>query len=151
MVAASIEKYNGILYPSEALHSRNTMNDSLATSNNTISGRGFFKSSQEELEQQLLGVKFISENRDEAKVLIAMTLSLLSGFFLILFSILHIGALTKYLSDAIVNGFTTGAAYHVICSQISVLLGITLEKNKSYFVLISVNQFKNNINFFIFL
>jgi MFS superfamily sulfate permease-like transporter len=45
----------------------------------------------------------------------------------ILASILHVGVLTKYLSDAIVNGFTTGAAYHVVASQLAQLLGVNVK------------------------
>jgi MFS superfamily sulfate permease-like transporter len=35
-----------------------------------------------------------------------------------------VGVVTKYLSDVIVAAFTTGAAYHIVVSQIPILLGI---------------------------
>lgn len=54
------------------------------------------------------------------------------------FAIFHVGYVTKYLSDAIVNGFTTGAAYHVVVSQIPTLLGIKTTEEQETFVLIGV-------------
>jgi MFS superfamily sulfate permease-like transporter len=45
---------------------------------------------------------------------------------------------TKYLSDTIVNGFTCGAAFHVIVSQIATLLGIKLKGIHIPFVVIGV-------------
>ena len=54
----------------------------------------------------------------------------------ILFGILHIGFVTKYLSDSIVNGFISGAALHVVVSQIDKLLGVKLGENHLIFVLI---------------
>ena len=43
--------------------------------------------------------------------------------FKLLFAILHVGFFTKYLSDFIVAGFTTGAAFHIVLSQVNPLLG----------------------------
>jgi MFS superfamily sulfate permease-like transporter len=51
-------------------------------------------------------------------------------------AILHVGCVTKYLSDAIVNGFVVGAAYHVVISQIPSLLGIKLGEEHMPFVII---------------
>ena len=41
---------------------------------------------------------------------------------------LRIGALTVILSDMLVKGFTTGAAVHVLMSQVKSLFGLTLPR-----------------------
>lgn len=95
---------------------------------------------------------YLSNDPAVAKLWIAGVLGFNSGIFLVIFinilrniflfiifvlsfywnikillSILHVGVLTKYLSDAIINGFTTGAAYHVIVSQLAPLLGVAVQ------------------------
>lgn len=53
--------------------------------------------------------------------------------------------MTKYLSDVIVTGFTTGAAIHIILSQVNPLLGISTGKVSIPFKLIGnlIEIFKN--------
>ena len=77
-------------------------------------------------DSSLVGVHFLSENREEAKIMIATTLAFLVGLIQISLAIIHAGVVTKYLSDAIVAGFTTGAAYHIVVSQLGAILGIAL-------------------------
>lgn len=130
MVISSINKYSGVLYAPESgggggAHGGPTGHSS---SSSAIS-----KGDES---------NYLSSNRDEAKVLIAMCLALFSGVIQIIFAILHIGVVTKYLSDSIVNGFTCGAAFHVVVSQISTLLGIKLGDNHIPFVLIGVIEKK---------
>lgn len=88
-----------------------------------------------------------SQNRtnsiDEEKVLIAMGLSFFTGLIQVLFAILHLGFITKYLSDGIVNGFTVGAATFVIVSQIPSLLGVKIAEQTTPFIIIEVKIFKN--------
>jgi len=62
----------------------------------------------------------------------------LSNTLKILFAILHVGVVTKYFSDVIVAGFTTGAAYHIVVSQINVLIGVKIEDDSLPFKLIEV-------------
>ena len=81
---------------------------------------------------------FISEDPTEAKIMISMALTIMSGIIQVIFAILHIGFVTKYLSDVIVMGFTTGAAFHIVLSQVNPLLGITTGKLKTPFKLIEV-------------
>lgn len=64
---------------------------------------------------------------------------ILNFYLKIALGLLHIGFVTKYLSDPIVNGFTTGAAYYILVSQISTLLGLKLGKVNIPFALIAVN------------
>lgn len=54
---------------------------------------------------------------------------------------MHAGVVTKYLSDVIVAAFTTGAAYHIVVSQINSLLGIILLHEDIPFKLIEVKIF----------
>ncbi|PAA46895.1 hypothetical protein BOX15_Mlig027200g3 [Macrostomum lignano] len=61
------------------------------------------------IKEQLLGV--------------VLMISLLVGIFQLIFSVMRLGMLTNYLSDPLVNGFTTATAIEIILSQISALLG----------------------------
>lgn len=114
MIGASIKNYEGVLYPRQSIKGQGNTTNSSSYAHQDISMYAGGSSD------------FISNNPQEAKIMIAGVLSLISGMLLVLFSIFHIGALTKYLSNPIINGFTTGAAYHVIVSQIPPLLGIKL-------------------------
>lgn len=129
MVISSIKKYDGILYSS------NTKLDVGNNSSHTIVHR----SSDSHSGSAPAKIEFLSDDPTDAKVQIAMALSLLSGIIQVIFGILHIGFVTKYLSDSIVNGFTCAAAFHVVVSQISTLLGIKLGDNHLAFVLIGVS------------
>lgn len=137
MVFSSINKYNGILYPSEG-----SLGLGLEGTNSTHS-IGHASSSHSAKGDPSM---YLSNDPVQAKVLIAMSLSLYSGIIQVLFAILHVGVVTKYLSDAIVNGFTTGAAFHVVVSQIATLLGIKLGDTHLAFVLVGVRDKK--IKFF---
>lgn len=52
--------------------------------------------------------------------------------------IFRLGVISTLLSETLVNSFTTGAAVHVLLSQIKDLLGLKLPKQKGYFKLIQV-------------
>ena len=120
MVASSLQKYEGVLYP-------------------------FLKSSPGQNTTAISQSNFISNDAMKGRVMVAMSLSFLAGIMQIALGILHLGFVTKYLSDAIVNGFTCGSAYHVVISQINTLLGITLGTNNLVFVLIGVRLDIKNI------
>jgi MFS superfamily sulfate permease-like transporter len=134
MVISSINKYNGILYPSESTN----INSLNTTTTTRTSHHNFHARSAASNIDSSGHIAYISNNPVEAKVMIAMTLAILSGIIQIIFSILHIGFVTKYLSDSIVNGFTCGAAFHVVVSQISTLLGIKLGDTHIPFVIVGV-------------
>ena len=57
-----------------------------------------------------------------------------------IFAVLYIGFVIKYLSDAVVDGFISAAAFHVVVSQISTLLGIKLEEMETPFKMIGVSR-----------
>ncbi|KAL2716479.1 prestin isoform X1 [Vespula squamosa] len=68
------------------------------------------------------------------QVATAVTLSV--GIFQIVMYIFRLGVISTLLSETLVNSFTTGAAVHVLLSQIKDLLGLKLPKQKGYFKLI---------------
>jgi MFS superfamily sulfate permease-like transporter len=82
MTYLSLQNYESILYGSSDLNSTST--NAAATS------------------------QYLDEDPVQAKVKLAMALSFGVGFLLFLSSIFHAGALTKYLSDPVVNAFTIG-------------------------------------------
>lgn len=125
MIASSINKYKGDLYPPMANFTTN-----LTESMEMSSG-------------------YISNDPEVARVMIATCLALFAGSIQVIFALFHVGAVTKFLSNSIVNGFTCGAAFHVIVSQISTLLGIEIGDAHSAFVLIGVSFLKLS-NFFNF-
>ena len=133
MVISSIKKYEGILYSSGKVEIGNHTHSVVHRSSGSNSAPA--------------KIEFLSDDPVDAKVQIAMALSLLSGIIQVIFGILHVGFVTKYLSDSIVNGFTCGAAFHVVVSQISTLLGIKLGYSHLAFVLIGVSS----INYYRFL
>ncbi|CAK5079487.1 unnamed protein product [Meloidogyne enterolobii] len=51
------------------------------------------------------------------------------GIFQILMAIFRLSFITNYISDSLISGFTTGAAVHVLTSQLDKLIGV---KVKSY-------------------
>ncbi|XP_043232167.1 prestin-like isoform X4 [Amphibalanus amphitrite] len=61
-------------------------------------------------------------------VLVATTVSMAVGIVELVMFALRIGALTVILSDMLVKGFTTGAAVHVLMSQVKSLFGLTLPR-----------------------
>ena len=92
--------------------------------------------------------QFISKDPLVARVMISTVLSLSSGIILFIGSILHLGVLTKYISDSVVGGLSVGACFHVIMSQLKYVFGIHLEPVTIPFILIGVSFFfLSNIKF----
>jgi len=83
-------------------------------------------------------------------VVVATTVSLAVGIVELVMFALRIGALTVILSDMLVKGFTTGAAVHVLMSQVKSLFGLTLPRHSGpgklvkSFVAILRNAFSAN-------
>lgn len=59
---------------------------------------------------------------------IATALAFIMGIFQLLFGMLRFGFITSYLSEPVIQGFTTGAAFQVIVSQTPPALGITIQR-----------------------
>ena len=60
--------------------------------------------------------------------------TLLAGVFLILFGILHLGPIIKYIPYPIVVGFTSGIALTIFTTQIKDLFGLTMASVPSDFI-----------------
>ncbi|KAE8293215.1 Solute carrier family 26 member 6 [Larimichthys crocea] len=63
--------------------------------------------------------------RDAERVRVAAAVTFLSGLFQILLGLVQFGFVVTYLSDPLVRGYTTGAAIHVIVSQLKYTFGIS--------------------------
>jgi MFS superfamily sulfate permease-like transporter len=114
MTYLSLQNYEGILYGSSDLNSTATTNAEAAS-------------------------QYLDADPAQAKVKLTMALSFGVGFLLFLSSIFHVGALTKYLSDPVVNAFTIGSAYHTVVSQLTGLLGISIPKITNRFFITEVS------------
>lgn len=64
-------------------------------------------------------------SRDAERVRVAAAITLLSGLFQILLGLVKFGFVVTYLSEPLVRGYTTGAAVHVIVSQLKYTFGIS--------------------------
>ena len=60
--------------------------------------------------------------------------TLIAGFFLVLFGLLRLGTIIKYIPYPIVVGFTSGIAVTIFTTQIKDLFGLTLPSNPSDFI-----------------
>ncbi|CAL4076706.1 unnamed protein product [Meganyctiphanes norvegica] len=60
---------------------------------------------------------------------VAAALALAVGLWQVVLGLLQLGVLSVFLSDMLVKGFTTGAAVHVITSQIKYLFGISVPRH----------------------
>ncbi|XP_031695104.1 solute carrier family 26 member 6 [Anarrhichthys ocellatus] len=64
------------------------------------------------------------DTRDESRVRIACSLTVLAGIFQILLGLVRFGFVVTYLSEPLVRGYTTGSACHVCVSQLKYLFGV---------------------------
>ncbi|CAF4014117.1 unnamed protein product [Adineta steineri] len=71
--------------------------------------------------------RYLSNDPAQARIMVGAALALVAGLIHLAMAILHFGYVTVYLSDSIVQGFTTGCAIHIITSQIPPLLGIKIK------------------------
>ena len=60
--------------------------------------------------------------------------TLMAGVFLIMFGVLHLGTIIKYIPYPIVVGFTSGIALTIFTTQIKDLLGLTMTSVPSDFI-----------------
>ncbi|PKU40263.1 chloride anion exchanger [Limosa lapponica baueri] len=59
---------------------------------------------------------------DEERVMVAATVTFLSGVFQLLLGVVQFGFIVTYLSQPLISGFTTAAAVHVLVSQLKFML-----------------------------
>ncbi|XP_051518770.1 solute carrier family 26 member 6 [Myxocyprinus asiaticus] len=63
--------------------------------------------------------------RDELRVKVAAATTLLCGVFQVLLGLVRFGFVVTYLSEPLIRGYTTGAATHVIISQLKYMFGVS--------------------------
>ncbi|KAM8766036.1 chloride anion exchanger isoform 2-T2 [Rhynchonycteris naso] len=63
---------------------------------------------------------------NEHKVMVAATVTVLSGIIQLLMGLLQIGFMVIYLSESLISGFTTAAAVHVLVSQLKFILQLNV-------------------------
>nr|XP_026691156.1 pendrin-like [Ciona intestinalis] len=69
-------------------------------------------------------------NRELEKVQVASSATLLVGLMQLLMAMLRLGFLTTLLSDPVIQGFTTGSAFHVMMSQLKYMFGLAKSVGK---------------------
>ncbi|XP_051948086.1 solute carrier family 26 member 6 [Xyrauchen texanus] len=63
--------------------------------------------------------------RDELRVKVAAATTLLCGIFQVLLGLVRFGFVVTYLSEPLIRGYTTGAATHVVISQLKYIFGVS--------------------------
>jgi SulP family sulfate permease len=66
-----------------------------------------------------------------------LALAILAGFFKLLFGILKLGSITRYISNSVLVGFLTAAGILIIAGQAGNLVGVTLSKSGDLWGIIS--------------
>ncbi|XP_040009815.1 solute carrier family 26 member 6 isoform X2 [Xiphias gladius] len=74
--------------------------------------------------------------RDAERVRVAAAVTFISGLFQILLGLVKFGFVVTYLSEPLVRAYTTGAAIHVIVSQLKYTFGISPVRHSGPFALI---------------
>ncbi len=76
-----------------------------------------------------------------------LALSILAGLFKLLFGLLKLGSLTRYLSNSVLVGFLSAAGVLIIAGQVGNMFGVTLPRNSNLWtILVTLIQNFSNIN-----
>lgn len=67
----------------------------------------------------------------ESRIEYAVTVSFLVGAIQFVLGFFRVGFITIFLSDPLISGFTTGAAFHVFSSQVKHLVGMRIPRDKT--------------------
>ncbi|XP_048012270.1 uncharacterized protein LOC125245645 [Megalobrama amblycephala] len=90
------------------------------------------------------------EAREAQRIMVACTMTVLVGLFQVAMGLMQVGFLVRYLSDPLVGGFTTAAAFHVFISQIKTILSVPTHNHNGFFsiayTLIDVGRNINQTN-----
>ncbi|XDV25096.1 hypothetical protein PO909_029071 [Leuciscus waleckii] len=73
------------------------------------------------------------EAREAQRIMVACTMTMLVGLFQVAMGLMQVGFLVRYLSDPLVGGFTTAAAFHVFISQIKTILSVPTNNHNGFF------------------
>lgn len=69
------------------------------------------------------------------KMALAAAMCLAVGIIQLIMGVARLGFLTRYLSDPMISGFTTGASVHVFTSQVKYALGIDIPRHSGAFTI----------------
>ncbi|KAL1021378.1 hypothetical protein UPYG_G00012530 [Umbra pygmaea] len=75
-------------------------------------------------------------SRDIERVKVAAAVTFMSGILQMLLGLVQFGFVVTYLSEPLVRGYTTGAALHVIVSQLKYTFGISPHRHSGPFALV---------------
>nr|XP_017517562.2 chloride anion exchanger isoform X1 [Manis javanica]XP_036866808.1 chloride anion exchanger isoform X1 [Manis javanica] len=75
---------------------------------------------------------------DEYKVMVAATVTVLSGIIQLVMGVLQFGFVVIYLSESLISGFTTAAAIHVLVSQLKFILQLKVPAHTDPFSIFKV-------------
>ncbi|KAM8972098.1 chloride anion exchanger-like [Pelodytes ibericus] len=64
---------------------------------------------------------------NEQRVIVAASVTVLAGIFQLSLGLLQVGFIVIYLSDPLISGFTTAAAFQVFVSQLKFILGLKIK------------------------
>ncbi|XP_069318046.1 chloride anion exchanger [Eulemur rufifrons] len=76
-----------------------------------------------------------SSSSMDQKVMVAATVTVISGIIQLILGVLRIGFVVIYLSESLISGFTTAAAVHVLVSQLKFILQLTVPSHTDPFSL----------------
>uniref|UniRef100_A0A8C1J3R6 Solute carrier family 26 member 4 n=1 Tax=Cyprinus carpio TaxID=7962 RepID=A0A8C1J3R6_CYPCA len=92
----------------------------------------------------------VNETVTDERILVACTMTVLVGLFQVAMGLMQVGFLVRYLSDPLVGGFTTAAAFHVFISQIKTIVSVPIHNHNGFFsfayTLIDVSRNINQTN-----
>ncbi|KAM5236690.1 chloride anion exchanger [Ctenodactylus gundi] len=75
---------------------------------------------------------------EERKLMVAVSVTVLSGIIQLALGILQVGFVVIYLSESLISGFTTAAAIHVLVSQLKFMLQLTVPAHTDPFSIFKV-------------
>ncbi|XP_055793638.1 pendrin-like isoform X2 [Salvelinus fontinalis] len=79
------------------------------------------------------GIVVDVETMEAQRIMVASSMTVLVGLFQVVMGLLQVGFLVCYLSDPLVGGFTTAAAFHVLISQLKIVLSVPTNNHSGCF------------------
>lgn len=79
-----------------------------------------------------------NSSQDNYRVMVAATVTVLSGIIQLLMGALQFGFMVIYLSESLISGFTTAAAVHVLVSQLKFMLQLSVPSHTDPFSLFKI-------------
>ncbi|XP_055761642.1 pendrin-like isoform X3 [Salvelinus fontinalis] len=84
------------------------------------------------------GIVVDVEAMEAQRIMVASSMTVLVGLFQVVMGLLQVGFLVRYLSDPLVGGFTTAAAFHVLISQLKIVLSVPTNNHSGCFSILYV-------------